>query len=243
MLSVRVMGSRHNNRQANELRPIRFTRNYLDSALGSCLVEFGGTKVLCAASIEPTVASWLRGSGKGWVTAEYAMLPASTPTRTKREVFGLKGRTQEIQRLIGRSLRAVVDLGLMNEMTMTVDCDVLQADGGTRTAAICGAWLAMRDGFSTWEQAGKLSTSPIVDQVAAVSLGMVDGRLLLDLDYQEDSRAELDMNLVVNGSGEYVEIQGTGERTGFDRHQLEALLDLASPALEHLLALQKQAGH
>ena len=241
MLAPGIMGGRQGQRQDDELRPVRFCRAYLNNALGSCLVEFGDTKVLCAASIEPVVASWLRGQGKGWVTAEYAMLPASTATRTKREKFGLKGRTQEIQRLIGRALRSVVDLPLLGESTMTVDCDVIQADGGTRTAAICGAWLAMRDGFEAWKAAGKISTNPVFDQVAAVSLGMVEGRLLLDLDYREDSRAEVDMNLVVNGSGEYIEIQGTGERCGFSRGQLESLLDMATPGLERILELQRQA--
>ena len=241
MLAPSVMGSRQGKRQDNELRRVRFSRGYLHSALGSCLVKFGDTKVLCAASIEPVVSSWLRGRGSGWVTAEYAMLPASTATRTKRETFGLKGRTQEIQRLSGRSLRAVVDLPLLGESTMTVDCDVIQADGGTRTAAICGAWIAMRDGFEAWKNAGKISTNPVFDQLAAVSLGMVAGRLLVDLDYLEDSRAELDMNLVVNGSGEYIEIQGTGERCGFSRSQLERLLDMAAPGLELLLELHKQA--
>ncbi|MDR2672372.1 MAG: ribonuclease PH [Coriobacteriales bacterium] len=241
MLANNAINRRNGSRKASELRAVRFTRGYLKGALGSCLVEFGDTKVLCAASIEESVAGWLRGGGKGWLTAEYSMLPASTPSRTKREVFGLKGRTQEIQRLIGRSLRSVVDLWALGERTMTVDCDVIQADGGTRTAAITGAWIAMRDGFDTWKQAGKIKANPVFDQVAAISMGMVDGRLLLDLDYHEDSRAEVDMNLVVAGSGEFIEIQGTGERSTFDRGQLDEMLDLATDGIQKLLELQRKA--
>ncbi|MDR3052491.1 MAG: ribonuclease PH, partial [Coriobacteriales bacterium] len=192
-----MLDARSFNRTEAQLRPVTFTRGYLKPALGSCLVEFGDTKVLCAASIEESVAAWRKGSGKGWVTAEYAMLPSATPRRTRRERNGAQGRTQEIQRLIGRSLRAVVNMDLLGEITVTVDCDVIQADGGTRTASICGAWLALHDALETWKNAGKLRTNPLFDQVAAVSVGMVDGRLLLDLDYREDSRAEIDMNLVL----------------------------------------------
>ena len=227
-------------RAPHELRPVRFERNYLSHGLGSCLVEFGHTRVLCAASIDENVPQWLKGSGKGWVTAEYAMLPASTPKRTRREIHGQQGRTQEIQRLIGRSLRTIVDLNALGETTVTIDCDVIQADGGTRTAAICGAWVALRDALSAWKAAGKLKVDPLFDQVAALSVGMVDGRLLVDLDYREDSRAEIDMNLVVNGRGEFIELQGTGERTTFDRARLDAMLDLGQSGLSQLLKLQRQ---
>jgi ribonuclease PH len=235
---VSTLSQRSENRADDRLRSVGFTRGYLKSALGSCLVEFGDTKVLCAASIEESLPSWRKGSGQGWVTAEYAMLPASTARRSRRETHGRQGRTQEIQRLIGRSLRAAVDLSLLGEITVTVDCDVIQADGGTRTAAICGAWLALRDALAVWQSAGKLKGNPLFGQVAAVSVGMVDGRLLLDLDYREDSRAEIDMNLVMNGNGEFIEIQGTGERASFDRARLDALLDIGTSGLTELLALQ-----
>jgi ribonuclease PH len=223
------------------MRPVIFERNYLKNAYGSCLVSFGDTKVLCAASIEESVPSWLKGTGKGWVTAEYAMLPASSGKRNRREINGQKGRTQEIQRLIGRSLRATVNLDALGEITITVDCDVIQADGGTRTASICGAWLALSDALKVWKNAGKLKGDPLFGQVAAVSVGMVDGRVLLDLDYREDSRAEIDMNLVMNASGEFIEVQGTGERTGFDRALLDNLLDTGIVGLNALLAAQREA--
>jgi ribonuclease PH len=237
-----IVNQRNRGRKPDELRAVKFTAGYLASALGSCLVEFGNTRVLCAASIEDNVAGWLKGKNRGWVTAEYSMLPASTPVRTRRETTGPRGRTQEIQRLIGRSLRAVVDLSTLGETTMTVDCDVIQADGGTRTAAICGAWIAMYDAFEYWHKAGKIRVNPVFDQLAAVSVGIVDGVALLDLDYPEDSRAEVDMNVVMTGSGEFIEVQGTGERTSFDRAQLDALLDLATAGLKDLFALQKQAS-
>ena len=241
MQRIHIANQRSKGRKPNELRPISFTRNYLSSALGSCLVEFGDTRVLCAASIEDNVPGWLKGKNRGWVTAEYSMLPASTPVRTKRETQGLKGRTQEIQRLIARSLRAVVDIAGLGEITMTVDCDVLQADGGTRTAAVTGAWIAMNDAFENWHKAGKIKTNPVFDQLVAVSIGVVDGVCLLDLDYLEDSRAEVDMNLVMTGSGEFIEVQGTGERTSFDREQLNFLLDLGTEGLTTLLELQKKS--
>jgi ribonuclease PH len=228
-------------RSNGEMRPVAFKRDYLNSALGSCLVEFGGTKVICAATIEENVPAWLKGGGKGWVTAEYSMLPASTPKRTRRETNGQKGRTQEIQRLIGRSLRSVVDLRVLGECTLTVDCDVIQADGGTRTAAICGGWLALRDALENWKLAGRIRANAVFDQVAAVSVGMVDGALLLDLDYNEDSRAEVDLNLVIAGSGAFIEVQGTGERSTFDRGHLDRMLDLAAPGLQALLEAQRQA--
>ncbi len=240
MNRVNIVNQRGGGRKPNELRTVRFERGYLSSALGSCLVEFGNTKVICAASIEDNVANWLKGKNRGWITAEYSMLPASTAVRSKRETTGPKGRTQEIQRLIGRSLRAVVNLSALGESTMTVDCDVLQADGGTRTAAITGAWVAMHDAFENWRKAGKIRVNPVFDQLVAVSVGVVDGITLLDLDYREDSRAEVDMNLVMTGSGEFVEVQGTGERTSFDRAQLNTLLDVGGSGLATLLELQKQ---
>ncbi len=228
-------------RADNEMRPVKITRNYLKNSYGSCLIEFGDTKVICAATIDESAPSWMKGSGKGWVTAEYSMLPASTATRTPRETKGQKGRTHEIQRLIGRSLRAAVDMRALGEITVTLDCDVIQADGGTRTAAITGAWIALRDALTTWRNAGKLKGNPIVTQVSAVSVGMVDGKIMLDLDYHEDSRAEIDMNLVMNGNGEFIELQGTGERATFDRGRLDALLDMGEKGLRELMELQRKA--
>ncbi|MDR1712692.1 MAG: ribonuclease PH [Coriobacteriales bacterium] len=236
-----MLSNRSDNRANDQLRPVSLERGYLKNAYGSCLVSFGDTRVLCAASIDESVPVWRKGSGQGWVTAEYAMLPASTTTRTRREIHGQQGRTLEIQRLIGRSLRAVVDLRALGEITVTLDCDVLQADGGTRTAAICGAWLALRDALEVWRQAGKLTASPLFGQVAAVSVGLVAGQVLLDLDYREDSKAEIDMNLVMTNAGEFVELQGTGERTTFDRARLNELLDAGTAGLQQLLALQLQA--
>ena len=229
-------------RSADEMRPVRLTRHYLKDAPGSCLVEFGDTRVLCAATIEERVGAWRKGTGQGWVTAEYALLPASTGKRTPRETRGQGGRTQEIQRLIGRSLRNVVDLGgLGGEVTITLDCDVIQADGGTRTAAITGAWVALHDALVTWQKAGKIKTLPLHGQLAAVSVGLVDGELLCDLDYSEDSIAEIDMNIVMNDRGEFIEVQGTGERTPFSRERLDAMLDLASARIAELIELQRAA--
>ncbi len=236
MISQRSFG-----RTDDMLRPITVTRNYLKSPYGSCLIECGDTRVLCAATIEEGVGGWLKGRGKGWITAEYAMLPASTASRTRREINGQKGRTQEIQRLIGRALRSAVDLSTLGEITITIDCDVIQADGGTRTASITGAWIALKDALDTWRKAGKLKADPLVTPLAAVSVGMVDGRILLDLDYYEDSRAEIDMNLVMNEHGEFIEVQGTGERTTFDRHRLNRLLDSGEKGLYELLDLQRRA--
>ena len=236
------MTIRSGGRAEDALRPVRVTRRYLKHAMGSCIFELGDTRVLCAANIEEGVASWRRGSGLGWVTAEYAMLPAATHTRSRREsaTGGPKGRTQEIQRLVGRSLRSIVDLGgLGGEVTVTVDCDVLQADGGTRTASITGAWIALRDALATWQAAGKISLIPLAEQLAATSVGLVDGTLLLDLDYSEDSVAEVDMNVVMDGRGRFIEIQGTGEQTPFDRARLDAMLDLASGGISRLLEIQR----
>jgi ribonuclease PH len=236
------MTNRANGRAADGLRPVKVTRGYLKHAHGSCLIEIGDTVVLCAANVSDGVAAWLRGKGQGWVTAEYAMLPSSTQERKRRETGagGPGGRTHEIQRLIGRSLRTVTDLGALGEVTVNVDCDVIQADGGTRTVAITGAWLALSDAFATWQQAGKLKSSPLLDQIAATSVGLVDGELLLDLDYSEDSRAEIDMNVVTDSRGRLIEVQGTGERTPFDRVRLDALLDLAMAGTARLVAIQRE---
>lgn len=228
-------------RPVDGLRPVKVTRNYLENAYGSCLIECGDTKVLCAATIEDSVPSWMKGKGKGWVTAEYAMLPAATNKRTPRETNGRKGRSLEIQRLIGRSLRAAVDMKLLGEVTVTLDCDVIQADGGTRTASITGAWIALYDALETWKNAGRVRTNPVISQIAAVSVGMVDGRVLLDLDYHEDSRAEIDMNLVMNANGEFIEVQGTGERATFSRGRLDSLLDIGEKGLYELLQIQRDA--
>ncbi len=227
-------------RAEGEMRPVTLTRDVMKNALGSCMAEFGDTRVLCTATIEDTVPAWRKGARAGWVTAEYAMLPASTSKRTKREQNGRKGRSMEIERLIGRSLRTVCDLRALGEITVTVDCDVIQADGGTRTASVTGAWVALHDALQAWLEAGQIKRFPLTGQVAAVSMGMVDGRLLLDLDYPEDSHAEVDMNLVGTDDGRIVEIQGTGERTPFDRAHLDALLDLGTAGIERLCALQNE---
>lgn len=234
---------RHNERSADQLRPLKLTRRYLRHAHGSCLFELGDTKVLCAASITDGVSSWRKGKGLGWLTAEYALLPASTHTRSRRESTsgGPKGRTHEIQRLIGRSMRSIVDMSAMGgEYTLNIDCDVIQADGGTRTAAITGAYIAVYDAFATWREAGRITQIPLLDQVAATSVGMVDGELLLDLDYSEDSSAEIDMNVVMDGKGRFIEVQGTGERTPFDRKRLDDLLDLAAGGIDRLIAMQNE---
>lgn len=232
--------NRSGDRAANEMRPVNLTRDVMKNALGSCLVEFGDTKVLCAATIEEGVPGWRKASRAGWVTAEYAMLPASTNRRTRRENGSRKGRSMEIERLIGRSLRTVVNMKALGECTVTVDCDVIQADGGTRTASVTGAWVALHDALMAWVEAGKISRIPLTGQVAAVSTGLVDGCELLDLDYAEDSHAEVDMNLVATDTGEIIEIQGTGEQTPFDRARLNRLLDLGEMGIEHLIKLQNE---
>ena len=233
---------RANDRASDELRPVRLTRGYLKHAHGSCLFELGDTVVLCAANVADGVAGWRRGSGQGWVTAEYSMLPSSTHQRRRREVgpSGIGGRTHEIQRLIGRSLRTVTDMGALGECTVNVDCDVLQADGGTRTAAITGAWIALNDAMATWQQAGKIARSPLLGHIAAASVGLVDGQTLLDLEYSEDSRAEVDMNVVMDEAGRFIEVQGTGERTPFDRERLDGLLDMASAGIRRLIDIQRE---
>lgn len=241
-MTVNIGLGRSFGRSAEEKRPTKITRHFLDNVPGSCLIETGNTKVLCAVTIEERVKSWRKGSGAGWITAEYAMLPASTAKRTSREHAMRKGRSMEIERLIGRSLRTAVDMsGLGGEVTFTVDCDVIQADGGTRTACITGAWIALHDALQMWADAGKIKGNPLLDQVAAISVGQVDGRVLLDLDYQEDSRAEVDLNLVMNAKGEIIEIQGTGEQCPFSRGKLDRMLDVAGVGIKQLLEEQRRA--
>lgn len=227
-------------RAASEMRPVTLTPDVMKNADGSCLVEFGDTRVLCSATVEESVPNWRKGSHAGWVTAEYAMLPASTNRRTPREYRGREGRSMEIERLIGRSLRAVTRLDRLGEITITLDCDVIQADGGTRTASITGAWVALHQALLGRVEAGKLPRLPLTGRVAAVSAGVVGGIALLDLDYPEDSRAEVDLNLVGTASGDIVEVQGTGERACFDRAQLDALLDLGQEGVARLAELQAQ---
>ena len=213
-----------------------FQRDFTEMAAGSCLVTFGRTRVLCTASLGDGVPPWLRNTGRGWVTAEYSMLPGSSPERIRRRT---SGRDQEIQRLIARSLRAVVDLEAMPEMELTVDCDVLQADGGTRTASICGGFVALHDAFTRMVTAGDLKASPITEELAAISVGIVDGAPRLDLPYVEDSTAEVDFNVVMTGSGRFVEVQGTAEGQAFDRSQLDALVDLATGGIADIVAAQR----
>lgn len=241
-MTVNIGLGRSYGRGPEEKRPTKITRNFLDNVPGSCLIETGGTKVLCAVTIDERVSPWRKGSGAGWITAEYSMLPAATAKRSSREHLTRKGRSMEIERLIGRSLRAGVDMtGLGGEVTFTVDCDVLQADGGTRTASITGAWVALYDAFSMWQRAGKIQTSPMIEQIAAISVGQVDGRVLLDLDYQEDSRAEVDLNLVMNAKGGIVEIQGTGEQCSFSQDKLNKMIDVATAGTEELIEEQKKS--
>jgi len=230
-------------RASDELRPVSFSRNWLDHAEGSVLVEFGRTRVLCAASVSDGVPRWRKGSGLGWVTAEYAMLPRATNTRNDREsVKGrLGGRTQEISRLVGRALRACVDYKALGESTIQLDCDVLQADGGTRTAAITGAYVALSDAIAWLRANGKLPGEPLIRSVSAVSVGIIDGEPRLDLAYDEDVRAGTDMNVVVTGEGEFIEVQGTAESAPLSRAEIDALLDLAVGGCETLARLQKAA--
>lgn len=234
---------RSGDRAADQLRPVRITRGFTVHAEGSVLIEFGQTRVLCTASVEEKVPPHKRGSGEGWVTAEYGMLPRATHTRGDREAARGKqsGRTQEIQRLIGRSLRAVFDLKKLGERTITLDCDVLQADGGTRTAAITGAFVAAQDAVNKLVAAGKLSESPILGPVAAISVGIVEATPLLDLEYIEDVACDTDMNVVMTGAGHYVEVQGTAEGVAFTRTEMDELLRLAEKGIGELVALQKKA--
>lgn len=230
-------------RAANELRAIKITRNFTRHAAGSVLIEMGDTQVLCTASIENRCPPWLKGTGSGWVTAEYGMLPGATHTRARREAAAGKqsGRTQEIQRLIGRSLRAAVDLDALGERTITLDCDVLQADGGTRTASITGAYVALCDAVQQLSEQRKIKQNPIHGQIAAISVGIVKGEAVLDLDYAEDSTAETDMNVVMNEAGGFIEIQGTAEGHAFRSEELQSMLDLASQGIEALTNAQRES--
>jgi len=233
--------ARTDGRAPRELRPVKIVAGYLPYAEGSVLIEMGNTRVVCAASLEDRVPPFLRNTGQGWLTAEYAMLPRSTQTRTPRETGrgGPSGRTHEIQRLIGRSLRAVADMKALSERTITIDCDVLQADGGTRTAAITGAYVAFALANQRLLASGKLTRSAVTNQVAAVSVGVVDQTALLDLKYDEDSRAEVDMNVVCTGDGRFIEVQGTAEREPFSRSQMDELITLASEGIATLINAQK----
>jgi ribonuclease PH len=234
------VSGRADGRADDELRPIRFERDFTAAAAGSALVTFGATKVLCTASIEDDVPRWLRGTGRGWVTAEYSLLPGASAERVQREAARGRqsGRTQEIQRLIGRSLRAVTDLTAMPELQVVVDCDVLEADGGTRTAAVCGGYLALHDALTRRMARGLLGSHPLTDACAAVSVGVVDAVPMLDLAYGEDARADVDMNVVMTGSGRFVEVQGTAEGMAFTRGELDTLLDLAAKGITEVLTLQ-----
>lgn len=234
---------RHSKRQPAQLRPVTITRGFTRHAEGSVLIGFGDTRVLCTASVEESVPSFLRGRGQGWLTAEYGMLPRSTHTRSAREAARGKqsGRTLEIQRLIGRSLRAVVDLDALGERQIIVDCDVLQADGGTRTASITGACVAVHDALEGLVASGRLASNPMREFVAAVSVGIVDGIPVLDLDYEEDSSCDTDMNVIMTAAGGFIEIQGTAEGTPFDRFELDALLALAEQGIRELVQLQRSA--
>jgi ribonuclease PH len=234
---------RTDGRNANDLRSVRLTTDYLPYAEGSALIEMGNTRVICTASVEDRVPPFLRNKGQGWVTAEYSMLPRATAQRTARETGrgGPSGRTHEIQRLIGRSLRAIIDMTRIGERTIAIDCDVIQADGGTRTAAITGAYVALELACRKLLRNGQIRRSPLLDQVAAVSVGIVEGLPLLDLKYDEDSRAEVDMNVVCTGDGRFIEVQGTAERAPFSRAEMDQLLDLAGEGTQKLIQMQKDA--
>ena len=228
-----------NNRKKDEIREIRISKEYIKYPEGSVLIELGNTKVICNATVEEKVPPFLKGSSKGWITAEYSMLPRATNTRTKRESSNgkLTGRTMEIQRLIGRSLRAAIDLKKLGERTIMIDCDVIQADGGTRTAAITGGYLALELAVNKLLDSGKITENPIVSKIAAISVGIVDGEVLLDLEYEEDSRAEVDMNIIMNDRGEFVEIQGTGEGKTSNLKELNSLLEITRNAFDKLFTL------
>jgi len=228
---------RADGRAPNELRPVGFERDFTEMTPGSVLVTFGRTRVLCTVSVDEDVPRWMKGSGKGWVTAEYNMLPGSSPERVRRSTTN--GRSQEIQRLIGRSLRAVTDLEAMGEVSITVDCDVLQADGGTRTASICGAYLALHDACTRLQRSGRLRTHPLTNTLGAISVGVVGGVPLLDLPYVEDSAAEVDFNVVMLGDGTFVEVGGTAEGKSFRRDELDALVDLAAEGIGRIAELQR----
>jgi ribonuclease PH len=238
---VNAVSTPRKDRDASALRPVKFERGVAPYAEGSCLITFGATQVLCACSVEDGVPGWRRGKGEGWLTAEYAMLPRATRTRTSRERSQLGGRTQEIQRLIGRSVRAMLDDFRFGEFTLKLDCDVIVADGGTRTAAITGASVAIVDAFDWMVTVGKIPRSPVKRRVGAVSVGVIDGQPRLDLDYEEDVRAEVDMNVVMSSEGKFVEVQGTGEHGTFDRAELDKLLDLAVAGIRTLDDAQTKA--
>ena len=239
MVEARRGGRRADGRRPGELRPVRLVPGFLPPAEGSVLIEMGATRVICTASVQESVPPFLRGQGRGWVTAEYGMLPRSSPERIERERRGPGGRTHEIQRLVGRSLRAVMDMTALGERSILIDCDVLQADGGTRTAAITGGYVALALALERLRASGLLRELPLTGSVAAVSVGIVDGRVLLDLPYEEDSRAEVDMNVVMTGTGRYVEVQGTAEGKSFTPGQLERLLAAARDGIAKLTATQR----
>ncbi|MBX2864179.1 MAG: ribonuclease PH [Leptolyngbyaceae cyanobacterium MAG.088] len=232
---------RPDGRQPNELRSIKFERNFTRYAAGSVLAHCGNTQVLCTVSVSEDVPRWLKGSGQGWLTAEYRMLPSATHTRSRRELMKLSGRTQEIQRLIGRSLRAAIDLEALGEITLMVDADVIQADGGTRTTSITGAYVALEDAIASLIKNGTLQSSPLKHQIAAISVGLLDGDAFLDLNYPEDVAADIDFNVVLNGELGYIEVQGTAEANSFSRQQLNQMLDYAEVGIKQLMVLQKEA--
>lgn len=234
---------RHDGRELNEIRPVKIHRDYLQLVEGSVLIEMGLTKVICTATIEDRVPPFMRGEGKGWITAEYAMIPRSSQYRIPRESHRgkVKGRTHEIQRLIGRSLRAIVDFEKLGERTILIDCDVIQADGGTRTASITGAYIALSDAVTHLIEKGKLTESPLTDSIAAISVGILSGVPILDLNYVEDSSAHVDMNVVMTGSGKFIEVQGTAEEEVFSRDEMDSLLDLATGGIDELTKLQNKA--
>lgn len=236
------MVTRSDGRRPDQLRKVRITRNYIKHAEGSVLIEVGDTRVICTATVEEGVPAFLKDTGSGWIRAEYSMIPRATQTRSPREAVRGRpgGRTQEIQRLIGRSLRSVVDLKALGERTILIDCDVIQADGGTRTASVTGAYVALVDALRWLKGRGEIEEIPIIDSVAAVSVGIVDGEMLLDLDYNEDSRAQVDMNLAMTSKGEFVEIQGTAEEAPFSKEELEGLITLGMKGIEKLSEIQRQ---
>ena len=236
-----MVWQRPDGRRPDELRLVKFERHFTRYAAGSVLAHCGNTQVLCTVSVSEAVPRWLQGSGQGWLTAEYRMLPSATHTRKSRELMKLSGRTQEIQRLIGRSLRAAVDLEALGEVTLTIDADVIQADGGTRTTAITGAYVALEDAIATLVTNGTIPHSPLKQQIAAVSVGLLDGEAFLDLNYPEDVAADIDFNVVLNGALGYIEVQGTAEANSFDRQQLNQMLDYAEGGVKRLMVLQKEA--
>ena len=237
----RATRTRSNNRSTTEQRPVKITSGYVPDAEGSALIETGNTVVMCAATVEPKVPPWMRGKGTGWVTAEYSMLPRSTRERVRRERGKIGGRTQEIQRLIGRALRSVTDVAALGEISILLDCDVLRADGGTRTASITGAYIALHEALLGLVEADKIKAIPVKDQIAAISVGIVEGVAMLDLDYSEDSVADVDMNIVMTGNGEFVELQGSGEEATFSKPQLTEMLNLAESGIKNLLTAQRMA--